>query len=162
MAVLGCWPDAYYHNSLDVIDTISPEAMGRFGRMAGAYLAFLATAGLDEAKALADLVVRRSDGVPPESQFARRLAESGCRVLVPTLIDRRLEHFEVEGRKSKGLTYREFLYRPAFELGRHLIGYEVQKVLAGVESNAVFPWKLSSSADDIPVCESVEPIIPNL
>ncbi|MBM4019834.1 MAG: hypothetical protein FJ288_16185, partial [Planctomycetes bacterium] len=29
-----------------------------------------------------------SDGVAAESQFARRLAESGCRVLVPTLIDR--------------------------------------------------------------------------
>ena len=26
---------------------------------------------------------------------------------------------------------REYLYRSAFELGRHLIGYEVQKVLAG-------------------------------
>ena len=31
------------------------------------------------------------------------------------------------------LTAREFLYRPAFELGRHLIGYEVQKILAGVD-----------------------------
>src|SRR5437588_7441819 len=28
-------------------------------------------------------------GVPAESQFARRLAESGCRVIVPVLIDRR-------------------------------------------------------------------------
>jgi dienelactone hydrolase len=28
---------------------------------------------------------------------------------------------------------REFLYRSAYELGRHLIGYEVQKVLAGVD-----------------------------
>src|SRR5947208_1562889 len=27
-------------------------------------------------------------GVPAESQFARRLAESGCRVVIPTLIDR--------------------------------------------------------------------------
>ena len=27
-------------------------------------------------------------GVPAESQVARRLAESGCHVLVPTLIDR--------------------------------------------------------------------------
>ena len=64
-------------------------------------------------------------GLPAGSQFARRLAESGCRVLVPTLIDR-----EPTGSK---LTHREFLYRPAFELGRHLIGYEVQKVLAAVD-----------------------------
>src|SRR6185312_12915113 len=31
-----------------------------------------------------------ADGVPPESQFARRLAENGCRVLVPTLISREM------------------------------------------------------------------------
>lgn len=68
-------------------------------------------------------------GVAPGSQFARRLAESGCRVLVPTLIDRTME--KRNGRAN--LTNREFLYRSAFELGRHLIGYEVQKVLAGVD-----------------------------
>ena len=32
-----------------------------------------------------------AEGVAPESQFARRLAESGCRVLVPVLIDRKVE-----------------------------------------------------------------------
>lgn len=64
-------------------------------------------------------------GVAPESQAARRLAESGCRVLVPMIINR-----EVSVRK---LTNREFLYRAAYEMGRHLIGYEVQKVLAAVD-----------------------------
>jgi dienelactone hydrolase len=70
-----------------------------------------------------------ADGVPEESQFARRLADNGCRVLVPVLIDRKLE--KRNGRAN--LTSREFVYRSAFELGRHLIGYEVQKVLAGVD-----------------------------
>jgi dienelactone hydrolase len=70
-----------------------------------------------------------AEGIPPASQFARRLAESGCRVVVPTLIDRRRE--KRNGRAN--LTSREFLYRPAFELGRHLIGYETQKVLAAVD-----------------------------
>ncbi|MBX6312424.1 MAG: dienelactone hydrolase family protein [Isosphaeraceae bacterium] len=70
-----------------------------------------------------------ADGVPPKSQVARRLAESGCRVLVPVLIDRQVE--KRNGRAA--MTNREFLYRPAFELGRHLIGYEVQKVLAAVD-----------------------------
>ena len=68
-------------------------------------------------------------GVPESSQFARRLAESGCRVVIPTLIDR---HVETRMNRSK-LSSREFLYRPAFEMGRHLIGYEVQKVLAAVD-----------------------------
>jgi arylsulfatase A-like enzyme/dienelactone hydrolase len=69
------------------------------------------------------------EGTPPGSQFARLLAERGCRVAVPALIDRRLE--KRNGRAL--LTTREFLYRSAFELGRHLIGYEVQKVLALVD-----------------------------
>jgi dienelactone hydrolase len=73
-------------------------------------------------------------GVPVESQYARRLAESGCRVLVPVLIDRKMKKRHAPDSTSGGnLTSREFLYRSAFELGRHLIGYEVQKVLAGVD-----------------------------
>ena len=73
-------------------------------------------------------------GVPVESQFARRLAESGCRVLVPMLISRRIvKRTASGGKRSVELTNREFLYRSAFELGRHVIGYEVQKVLAAVE-----------------------------
>lgn len=68
-------------------------------------------------------------GVPAESQYARRLAESGCRVLIPTIIDRsRGPHL---GRTR--ISARQFLYHAAFELGRHLIGYEVQKVLAAVD-----------------------------
>ena len=68
-------------------------------------------------------------GVPPDSQVARRLAESGCAVSIPALIDR-----TVAPRNSRAkLTHREFIYRSAFELGRHVIGYEVQKVLALVD-----------------------------
>jgi dienelactone hydrolase len=75
-----------------------------------------------------------AEGVPPESQFARRLAENGCRVLVPMLINRQMSRRSPPGRPGNAnLTNREYLYRPAFELGRHLIGYEVQKVLAGVD-----------------------------
>ena len=75
-----------------------------------------------------------AEGVPPESQFARRLAENGCRVLVPTLISREMSKRAPPGQPGRAnLTNREFVYRPAFELGRHLIGYELQKVLAGVD-----------------------------
>jgi dienelactone hydrolase len=69
------------------------------------------------------------EGVPEASQFARRLAESGCRVLIPVLIDRNTGPHK--GRSK--LTAREFLYRSAYELGRTLVGYEVQKVLAAVD-----------------------------
>ncbi|MCH7725274.1 MAG: dienelactone hydrolase family protein [Planctomycetes bacterium] len=57
--------------------------------------------------------------------FAQRLAERGFRVIVPMLINRQ--------EKTSKLTNREWLYRSSFELGRHLIGYEVQKVLALVD-----------------------------
>ncbi len=84
---------------------------------------------IPDADQLPEQIVGLVEGVPAESQFARRLAESGCRVIVPTLIDRKLE--KRNGRAS--LTSREYLYRSAFELGRTLIGYEVQKVLAAVD-----------------------------
>jgi dienelactone hydrolase len=68
-------------------------------------------------------------GVPRRSQYARRLVESGCEVLIPTLISR-----EMKARNGRSvLSNREYVYRSAFALGRHLIGYEVQKVLAGVD-----------------------------
>lgn len=74
-------------------------------------------------------------GIDPELQFARRLAEAGCRVIVPTLINRYTGDEKVPGMgdRGKNLTNREFLYRSAFELGRTLPGYEVQKVLACVD-----------------------------
>jgi dienelactone hydrolase len=84
---------------------------------------------LPDADQSPEQLVGLDPGTTPEAQFARRLAESGCRVLIPVLIDRKLE--KRNGRAN--LTSREFLYRPAFELGRHLIGYELQKVLAGVD-----------------------------
>src|SRR5262245_4243009 len=75
-----------------------------------------------------------ADGVPPDSQFARRLAENGCRVLVPTLVSREMSKRAPPGQPGRAnLTNREYVYRPAFELGRHPIGYELQKILAAVD-----------------------------
>jgi dienelactone hydrolase len=86
-----------------------------------------------------------AEGVPAESQFARRFAQNGCRVLVPMLINRQMSRRAPPGQPGRGnLTNREFLYRPAFELGRHLIGYEVQKILAGVD------WFAKEAGDKVP------------
>jgi len=73
------------------------------------------------------------DGVPPEAQFARRLAESGCRVLIPTLVDRADTFSGTPLVRFTNQPHREYVYRGAFQLGRHIIGYEVQKALAGVD-----------------------------
>jgi dienelactone hydrolase len=81
-----------------------------------------------------EMLAGLAPGVPKEAQFARRLAENGCRVLVPVLIDRKDTY---SGNPKLGRmtnqTHREFIYRMAYEMGRHIIGYEVQKVLAVVD-----------------------------
>jgi cephalosporin-C deacetylase-like acetyl esterase len=84
------------------------------------------------------IVIPDADQTPEqlseEGQIARRLAELGCNVLVPTLIDRKDEwsgspRIDVMTNQP----HREFVYRMAFEMGRHVIGYEVQKVLAAAD-----------------------------
>ena len=64
-------------------------------------------------------------GIPAQLQYARRLAESGCRVVVPLIINRQ--------EKRAGINNREWLYRSAFEMGRTLTGLEIGKILAVVD-----------------------------
>ena len=93
-----------------------------------------------------EMLAGLAPGVAKESQYARRLAENGCRVVVPLLIDRRDDYPSNAkiGRKTNQ-PHREFVYRMAFEMGRHIIGYEVQKVLAAVD------W-FCKHKDHAPVC----------
>jgi hypothetical protein len=73
-------------------------------------------------------------GTPPEWQFARRLAENGAAVLIPVLLDRSdAGSGNARVGRDTNQTHREWIYRQAFQLGRHIIGYEVQKVLAAVD-----------------------------
>ncbi|HEX8913771.1 MAG TPA: dienelactone hydrolase family protein, partial [Humisphaera sp.] len=92
---------------------------------------------------VADVVALGDADIPPEGlaglqpwtalRFARRLAENGCRVLVPALVDRNdVWSMPPSGQKTNQ-PHREYVYRPAFQMGRHVIGYELQKVLAGVD-----------------------------
>ena len=68
-----------------------------------------------------------------ETPFARWLVENGFRVVVPALIDRSDRwsgHAEVAWTNQP---HREWIYRQVYHMGRHIIGYEVQKVLAVVD-----------------------------
>ncbi len=89
---------------------------------------------LPDAGQTPEQLVGLAKGLAAKAQFARRLAENGCQVVVPVLIDR--------GQKWSGnprigrmtqQSHREWIYRMAYELGRHPVGYEVQKVLAAVD-----------------------------
>ncbi|MGE5193603.1 MAG: hypothetical protein ACM3U2_14000 [Deltaproteobacteria bacterium] len=73
------------------------------------------------------------EGVAEESQLARHLVEHGCQVLIPTLISRDDTFSGNPDVRYTNQPHREFIYRQAFEMGRHIIGYEVQKVLAAVD-----------------------------
>lgn len=82
------------------------------------------------------------DGVPAEQQFARRLAAAGFRVIVPALVSR-----HSEARQGRAMmTDREFIYRGSFVLGQHIIGYELQKILALVD---MLQRQADSSAESV-------------
>ena len=61
---------------------------------------------------------------PSEAGPAWTLARAGCRVLVPLLVNRSLNQYR--------LTEREWLHRPAWELGRTLTTYEMHQVRAAI------------------------------
>lgn len=84
-----------------------------------------AVVALPDADQTPEQIVGLVGGVASESQFARRLAENGMVVLVPTLLNR--SNF------IQNESEREWIYRQAFHMGRHVIGYEVQKVLAALD-----------------------------
>lgn len=72
-------------------------------------------------------------GITNESRFAQRLAASGFRVIVPSLIDRSCDFSGNPRIAMTNQTHREWIYRQAYHMGRHVIGYEVQKVSAAVD-----------------------------
>lgn len=79
-------------------------------------------------------VMGLAPGLTPAGQFARRLADSGCELLIPALVRRDLIETDDTQLRNSQQTWREWLYRQAFHMGRHPIGYEVQKVLAAVDA----------------------------
>ena len=73
-------------------------------------------------------------GIPAVSQYARRLAESGCRVIIPDLVSRQVKRRQSPyGGWGANLTNREYLQRAAFEMGRGIAGYEIQIILSLVD-----------------------------
>ena len=88
---------------------------------------------LPDADCTPEMLAGLSPGLTREMQFAHRLAEQGCRVLIPVIIDRSDTWSGNPAFRMTNQPHREFIYRMAFELGRHIIGYEVQKVLAAVD-----------------------------
>jgi cephalosporin-C deacetylase-like acetyl esterase len=74
-----------------------------------------------------------ADGTP-EKLVDEWLLTTGCEVVIPALVSRGTEFSTNEkfGVKTN-VPHREWVYRQSYELGRHIIGYEVQKALAIVD-----------------------------
>ncbi len=96
-----------------------------------------ATVVIPDADQTPEQLMGLAGGLSHEFQTGRILAEQGKRVLIPTLINRDTTH--------RKLSNREFLYRSAYELGRHIIGYEVLKVQSAID------WLIKSGAEKITV-----------
>ena len=82
--------------------------------------------------------IARDEHANPE--FAQRLAASGIEVAILALVNRASTHSGDE--KAHVMTnqpHREWIYRQAAPVGRHIIGYEVQKVLAAIDAAALAP-----------------------
>jgi dienelactone hydrolase len=88
---------------------------------------------LGDADASPEMLAGLAPGLEPHAQVARLLAEAGCRVLAPTLIDRS-DAFSGNPRiRMTNQPHREWIYRMAYEVGRHPIGYEVDQIRAAVD-----------------------------
>lgn len=88
---------------------------------------------LPDADQTPEQIMGLAAGVAPGAQIARRLAENGYEVVVPVMIDRTSRWSGNPDIRMTDQSHREWVYRQAFHMGRHVIGYEVQKVLAAVD-----------------------------
>ena len=80
-----------------------------------------------------EMFVGMEAGIKDHRAIATRLAANGIQVIVPTLISRNDTYSGSPLVAYTNQPHREFIYRQAFELGRHIIGYEVEKVQAAVD-----------------------------
>ncbi len=72
-------------------------------------------------------------GIDAPSRLALTLLANRVEVLIPATISREKLKTDNARLRRSDQTNREWLYRQAFHMGRHVIGYEVQKALAGLD-----------------------------
>ncbi len=70
----------------------------------------------------------------PGFGVALTLVKAGFEILIPALVNR---DFTYSGNPSLGLTtkqpHREWIYRQGYAVGRHVIGYELQKIFSAID-----------------------------
>ncbi len=86
---------------------------------------------------------------PEASPLPRWFAQQGFMVLIPTLISRDETYSGNPEIAMTNQSHREWIYRQSFEVGRHVIGYEVQKVLAAIEGLDLF--RQQTGVEQLPI-----------
>lgn len=108
---------------------------------------------LPDADQTPEMLAGIAAGIAPESQFARKLAAAGCDVIVPVLVDRRDNWSGSPDVWYTNQPHREWIYRLSYTFGRHIIGYEVQNVLALVDAWRSIPTSPGlAAAESSPIC----------
>lgn len=82
----------------------------------------------------------------PNQRFVWDLVNSRVQVLIPVLIDRTDRWSGNEKVAFTNQPHREWIWRQAYHMGRHIIGFEVQKVLAAAD------WVESRHGPQAKVC----------
>ena len=112
----------------DVLEGVSGEALAVNAhitrRDAPPFLIFLGDADQSPEQLLG-----WDDTVPRESKLLQSLAPE-YEVIVPRLVNRANYASGHPDIRWTNLSHREFVYRTSFEMGRHVIGYEVQRIMA--------------------------------
>ena len=120
-----------------------------------------AVVAFPDADQLPEELIGWSSGPSGVTPFAARLAENGIAVLIPVLVSREMRYIE-EGKSAipihdwlpennerrnlrTNLSIREIVWRQAFLMGRHVIGYELQRAAAGLD------WFEEHFSGDLPL-----------
>jgi dienelactone hydrolase len=74
-----------------------------------------------------------AQGIASQSQVARRLAENGFALILPTMASRDKLRTDDKQLQTSDQTHREWIYRQSFHMGRHVIGYEAQTVMGAAD-----------------------------
>jgi len=92
------------------------------------------------------------DAAGEASRLPRALVAAGCAVFIPTILDRDDAFSGNPAVRFTNQPHREYVYRPAFELGRHPLGYEIQKVLAAIDRIEAGAGAANAAVPPIGVC----------
>ncbi len=97
---------------------------------------------IPDAEQTPEMLVGLTDSQNPQFNMLP-FANSGCRILIPQLINRECTWSGNPDISMTNISHREWIYRQAYEMGRHIIGLEVLKMRSAVD--------LLTESDTIPV-----------